>query len=80
MNPFIGNTCPFNRPVNSCEFWLYPQNSKFNFYDFLAKNTFDQFGQGEHFNEIFEVFLRLEGLNQKILLRKKVLEFNFMVL
>ena len=122
------------------ELWLYLQNGKVNFYDFLAQNTFDHkqkngkkkfskflsifektstlqklkflknlffyffeiqnlscqrpkfsgpqssassldlFGQGKQFSEIFEVFLRLEGLNQKILLCKKVLEFNFMVL
>ena len=122
------------------EFWLYLQNGKVNFYDFLAQNIFhhkqkngkekfskfssilekkstlqklkllknpsfyffeiqnlrsqspkssgpqssasslDLFGQGKQFGEIFEVSLRLEGLNQKILLRKKVLELNFMVL
>ena len=45
-----------------------------------SASSLDLFGQGEQFSEIFEVFLRLEGLNQKILLRKKVLEFNFMVL
>ena len=38
-------------------------------------SSLDLFGQGEQFSEIFEVFLRLEGLNQKILLRKKVFEF-----
>ena len=43
-------------------------------------SSLDLFGQGKQFSEIFEVFLRLEGLNQKNLLRKKVLEFNFMVL
>ena len=122
------------------ELWLFLQNDKVNFYDFLAQNTFnhkqkigkkkfskffsifenkstlqklkflknlffyffeiqnlscqrhkfsvpqssasslDLFGQGKQFSEIFEVFLKLEGLNQKNLLRKKVLEFNFMVL
>ena len=45
-----------------------------------SASSLDLFGQGKQFSEIFEVFLRLEGLNQKILLRKKVLEFNFMVL
>ena len=45
-----------------------------------SASSLDLFGQGEQLSEIFEVFLRLEGLNQKILLRKKVLEFNFMVL
>ena len=45
-----------------------------------SASSLDLFGQGKQFNEIFEVFLRLEGLNQKNLLRKKVLEFNFMVL
>ena len=43
-------------------------------------SSLDLFGQGEQFSEIFETFLSLEGLNQKILLCKKVLEFNFMVL
>ena len=43
-------------------------------------SSLDLFGQGEQFSEIFEVFLRLEGLNKKMLLRKKVLEFNLMVL
>ena len=122
------------------ELWLYLQNSKVNFYDFLAQNTFDHkqkngknffsnffsifektstlqklkflknlffyffeiqnlrsqrpifsgpqssvssldlCGQGEQFSEISEVFLRLEGLNKNILLRKKVLEYNFMAL
>ena len=41
--------------------------------------SLDLFGQVEQFSEIFEVFLRLEGLNKNILLHKKVLEFKFMV-
>ena len=115
------------------ELWLYLQNGKVNYHDFLAQNTFDHkqkvgkkeiskfssifekqptlqklkflknlffyfseiqnlscqrpkfsgprssassldlFGQGKQFSEIFEVFLRLEGLNQKNLLHTKVL-------
>ena len=45
-----------------------------------SASSLDLFGQGKQFSENFEVFLRLEGLNQKNLLHKKVLEFNFMVL
>ena len=45
-----------------------------------SASSLDLFGQGEQSIEIFEVFLRLEGLNQKILLCKKVLEFNSRVL
>jgi hypothetical protein len=119
------------------ELWLYLQNGKVNYHDFLAKNTFDHkqkvgkkkiskfssifekqptlqklkflknpffyffeiqnlscqrpkfsgpqssassldlFGQGKQFSEIFELFLRLEGLNQKNLLRKKSLRIQF---
>ena len=42
-----------------------------------SASSLDLFGQGKQFSEIFEVFLRLEGLNQKNLLLNKVLEFNF---
>ena len=40
-------------------------------------SSLDLFGQGEQFHEIFEVFLRLEGLNKNILLRKKSLRIQF---
>ena len=43
-------------------------------------SSLDLLGQGKQFSEFFGVFLRLEGLNQKILLHKKVLVFNFKVL
>ena len=66
---WIGLSCPIvrsQRPIFSG-----PRSSA---------SSLDLFGQGKQFSEIFEVFLRLEGLNQKILLHKKVLEVNSMVL
>ena len=90
---FFQNFLPFLRNDQLCKNWNFSKTRFFYFFEIQnlscqrpkfsgpqsSASSLDLFGQGKQFSEIFEVFLRLEGLNQKILLCKKVLEFNFMV-
>ena len=68
---FFQNFLPFLRKNQLCKKLKFLKN--LFFYSFEILNF-------QALSEIFEVFLRLEGLNQKLLQRKKVLELNFMVL